>query len=147
MRAYLQQLFDYSYYCNKKIIEACSKAEASPEKSRELFSHILNAHHIWNARILEETPRFGVWEVHDLPAWQDLHYENQRNSFGVITNAATFDRRIVYEDTEGRSYSNTLQDILFHIVNHSTHHRGQISVDFRANGMDPPLTDYILYKR
>ncbi|TNF76236.1 MAG: damage-inducible protein DinB, partial [Bacteroidetes bacterium] len=57
------------------------------------------------------------------------------------------DRRIIYENTEGRSFSNTLQDILFHIVNHSTHHRGQITMDFRKNGMDPPLLDYILYKR
>lgn len=147
MRAYLQQLFDYNYYCNKKIIEVCSMAENVPEKSRELFSHILNAHHIWNARIQEETPKYGVWELHEPPAWQDIHYENQRDSFGVITNAASFEKRIVYENTEGRTFSNTLQDILFHIVNHSTHHRGQISVDFRAHGIEPPQMDYILYKR
>ncbi|MFZ9003024.1 MAG: DinB family protein [Robiginitalea sp.] len=147
MRAYLQQLFDYNYFCNKEIIEACSKAKKVPDRSRELFSHILNAHHIWNARILEETPKLGVWELHEEPAWQELHYENQRNSFGIISNTEFFDRRIIYENTEGRSFSNTLQDILFHIVNHSTHHRGQITMDFRKNGMDPPLLDYILYKR
>lgn len=147
MRAYLQQLFDYNYYCNKEIIEACSRAKDVPEKSRELFSHILNAHHIWNARILEETPKHLVWELHEPPAWQELHYENQRHSFGIISNTEFFDKRIIYETTEGRSYSNTLQDILFHIVNHSTHHRGQIAVDFRQHGMEPPLLDYILYKR
>ncbi|MDX1331384.1 MAG: DinB family protein [Robiginitalea sp.] len=147
MRAYLQQLFDYNYYCNKTIIDACSKVEEPPQRTRELFSHILNAHHIWNARILGETPKLGVWELHELPAWQDLHYENQRNSFGIITNTATFDSRIVYENTEGRSFSNALQDILFHIVNHSTHHRGQITVDFRTHGLEPPQMDYILYKR
>ncbi|MEJ2585705.1 MAG: DinB family protein [Robiginitalea sp.] len=147
MRAFLQQLFDYNYYCNKKIIEACSKTGNPPDKTRELFSHILNAHHLWNARIIGETPKFGVWESHAPDAWQDIHYENQRNSFGIITNTATFDKRIVYENTEGHSFSNSLQDILFHIVNHSTHHRGQISVDFRANGLEPPIMDYILYKR
>ncbi len=147
MKAYLHQLFDYNYFCNKQLIECFSSLKELPEKSTERFNHILNAHHIWNARILEEAPKLGVWELHEQPAWQELHYENQRNSFGIITNADSFDKRIIYENTEGRSFSNTLQDILFHIVNHSTHHRGQIALDFRANGMEPPLLDYILYKR
>lgn len=147
MRAYLQQLFDYNYYCNKEIIEACSKMKEVPEKSRELFSHILNAHHIWNARILEEIPEHGVWDLHEPSDWEELHYSNQRDSFGIISNTDFFDKRIIYENTEGRSFSNTLQDILFHIVNHGTHHRGQIVLDFRANGMEPPVLDYILYKR
>lgn len=147
MRAYLQQLFDYNYHCNKKIIEACTAGSAPSQKTLELFSHILNGHHIWNARILGEAHTYDVWELHDLPQWEEIHYDNQRHSFGIITNTEHFEQRISYENTEGRSYSNTLQDILFHIVNHSTHHRGQISVEFRANGMEPPSMDYILYKR
>ena len=147
MRAFLQQLFDYNYHCNKKIIEACSELEQVPDKSLELFSHILNAHHIWNARILGEEEKLGAWDLHEPAAWQEIHYENQRNSFEVISNAAPFDKRIIYENSEGRSFSNSLQDILFHIINHSTHHRGQIAVDFRSNGIEPISLDYIMYKR
>ncbi len=147
MKAYLQQIFDYNYHCNRKIIEACSEMETVPESIRKRFSHILNAHHIWNARILEQPREYEVWQLHDPTRWQEVHYQNQRDSFEVISQAADLGRRVAYETTDGRSFSNSLQDILFHIVNHSTHHRGQISVDFRTHGLEPLPLDYIHYKR
>lgn len=147
MKAYFHQLFDYNYYCNKRLIDTCCNLQAMPEKSAELFSHILNAHHIWNARILGVDSQVQVWEVHKCEAWQDLHYDNQRNTFEIITNADHLEKRIDYENSQGRTFANTLQDILFHILNHSTHHRGQIAMDFRANGLEPLELDYIFYKR
>ncbi len=118
-----------------------------PAKSAELFSHMLNAHHLWNARILGKKPDYDVWQLHDVQDWGDIHYENQRASFEITTNADDFEKRIDYENTKGRLFTNTLQDILFHIINHSTHHRGQIATDFRANGLEPIPLDYIFYKR
>ena len=147
MKAFFHQLFDYNFYCNKKLIETCIRLEFIPENSARLFSHVLNAHHIWNARILDQAPALGVWDVHEAASWGDLHYQNQRDSFEIITNADLFDKRITYENSEGRTFANSLQDILFHIINHSTHHRAQVAADFRASGLEPPSLDYIVYKR
>ena len=147
MKAFFQQLFDYNYYCNRQLIETCAPLETLPGKTGRLFSHILNAHHIWNARILERNPQFGVWQEHGVSEWQDLHYENQRETFEILMRDASPELRISYENSEGRAYSNTLQDILFHIVNHSTHHRGQIAAEFRSAGLEPLVQDYIFYKR
>ncbi len=129
------------------MIETCNSAEKVSEKSIELFSHILNAHHIWNARILGKPSEYEVWQIHAIKDWGDIHYENQRSSFEITTNADDFEKRIDFENTEGRLYTNTLKDILFHIINHSTHHRAQISTDFRNNDMEPLPTDYVYYKR
>ena len=147
MKVFFNQLFDYNFYCNKKLIERCSVIEVVPEKSIVLFSHILNAHHIWNARILGRPPEYKVWQSHDVKDWGDIHYENQRSSFEITTNSDDFEKRIDYENTEGRLFANTLQDILFHIINHSSHHRGQIAMDFRANDLEPLPLDFIHYKR
>jgi uncharacterized damage-inducible protein DinB len=147
MKAFLNELYDYNYYCNKKLIEACTGLDRVPEGIHRLFSHILNAHHNWNARIMDVEPQFGPWQLHEVPAWADLHYDNQRNSFEIITNADPLGRRVNYENSEGRVFSNTLQDILFHIINHSTHHRAQITAALRAEGLEPPSLDYIVYKR
>ena len=147
MKSFLNQLFDYNFYCNKKLIDECNKLDKVPDKSLSLFSHILNAHHIWNARVLGSDIAFEVWQEHPLKDWGDIHYENQRSSFEIITNNDNFEKRIDYENTEGRLFTNTLQDILFHIVNHSTHHRSQISMDFRSNDLEPIKLDYIFYKR
>ncbi len=147
MKRFLNQLFDYNYYCNKKIVEECHKLGKEPEKSHMLFSHILNAHHIWNSRILGKQSDYGFFQLHPLKDWENIHYENQRSSFEIITNADDFEKRIDYENSKGRQFANTLQDMLFHIVNHSAHHRGQIAMDFRNNGLEPLSMDYIFYKR
>lgn len=147
MRAFFNQLFDYNFYSNKRLIESCLELKEVPEEVRRLFSHILNAHHIWNARILKKDSDIAVWELHDVDLWEELHYENQRTSFEIITNADDFERRIDYESSEGRLFTNSLQDILFHIINHSTHHRAQISAIYRNNDLEPIPMDYIIYKR
>lgn len=69
MKVFFNQLFDYNFYCNKKIIEACSAMNEVPEKSIELFSHILNAHHIWNARVTGKKSEYKVFQVHEVKDW------------------------------------------------------------------------------
>ncbi len=147
MKVFFNQLFDYNFHCNKKLIEAFNAMDAVPEKVIKRFSHILNAHHIWNARAIGKKPEYGVFQVHDVKDWGDIHYENQRASFEITTTADDFEQRIDYENSENRLFTNTLQDILFHIINHSTHHRGQLAIDFRENDLEPLPLDYIHYKR
>ena len=147
MKPFFNSIFDHNFHCNKKLIETFTTIETVPETSLKLFSHILNAHHLWNARIRDRKAEFEVWQIHDTNALGDIHYENQRNSFEIISNTEDFEKRIDYENTEGRLFTNTVQDILFHIINHSTNHRGQIVMDFRASGLEPLSSDYIHYKR
>lgn len=147
MDAFFNEIFDYNFHCNKKLIEQCLEMNTVPPNTVRLFSHILNAHHIWNARILNKSSEFQIWQEHEVKDWADIHYENQRTSFDIVSNADNFDKRIDYENTEGRLFTNTLQDILFHIINHSTNHRGQIAVDVRVYGEEPIGFDYVYYKR
>ncbi len=147
MRSLFNQLFDYNFYCNRKIIEKCISIEKVPKRSIELFSHILNAHHIWNKRLLDEDWQYEVWQAHEVKDWEDLHYENQRTTFEIITNTDDFTKRVDYKTTEGRIFANELKDILFHVINHSTHHRGQIATEFRKNKIELEQLDYIFYKR
>ena len=147
MKVFFNQLFDYNFYCNKKLIENCTAINNTPEKSISLFSHILNTHHRWNAKLTDKDPVYELFQIHDLKDWGDIHYENQRSSFEITSNIDDFDERIDYENSNGRLFTNTASDILFHIINHSTHHRGQIATDFRQNGLEPLQLDYVYYKR
>ncbi|MEO9892572.1 DinB family protein [Aurantibacter sp.] len=147
MKVFFNQLFDYNFYCNKKIIELCAGESDVSEKTIELFSHILNAHHIWNSRIIGKQPEFDVWQIHTITSWNDIHYDNQRSTFEITSNVDDFDKRIDYENSKGRLFANNVKDILFHILNHSTHHRGQISMNLRANNIEPMPLDYVFYKR
>ncbi len=147
MKVFFNQLFDYNFYCNKKLIEQAHALKDIPKDSTRLFSHLLNAHHIWNRRVQGVKHEYDVWQIHDIKHWEDIHYENQRTTFEIIRNTDDFNKRIDYETTEGRVFANDLKDILFHIINHSTHHRGQILAGYRTNGIAPEKLDYIFYKR
>jgi uncharacterized damage-inducible protein DinB len=147
MKGFFHQLFDYNFYCNKKMIQQCSGLDNVSDNCIRLFSHILNAHHIWNQRMLGVAAELGVWDLHEVRKWEDIHYENQRTSFEIVSNTDTFEKRVEYSNSEGDSFSSEVKDILFHIINHSTHHRGQIMMEFRNSGIVPEPLDYIHYKR
>nr|WP_225901822.1 damage-inducible protein DinB [Zobellia barbeyronii] len=139
-------MFDYNFYCNKKIIEASAALDVIPEKSVALFSEILNIHHIYNEHIAKRKPKYKLGQLHEVSTWGDIHYENQRNSFDITSEAEDFDKRVDYENSEDRLLIHTMQDMLFHIINESTHYRALIDVDFVANGLESLRTNYITYK-
>ena len=147
MKPFFNQLFDYNFFCNKKIIDQGVTLGNISDENIKLFSHMLNAHHMWNARILGVPSKYEVWQIHEVAEWENLHYENQRSSFEIVSNTDDFEIRIDYENSKGRLFTNTLQDMLFHIINHSTQHRGQIAANFRNEGLEPLILDYVFYKR
>jgi uncharacterized damage-inducible protein DinB len=144
---FFKELFTYTHHFNQKLAEVIAQREQEiPEKVVQLFSHILNAHHVWNNRILFAENPYGVW---DLQAMQDLasiDEKNYRHSL-LILEKIDLANEINYLNSKGLAFKNTVRDILFHLVNHSTHHRGQISTLFRQNGIEPLVMDYIFYKR
>lgn len=147
MKTFFKELFEYSFYCNQKLGDVFkSHWDNTTGKSEELFNHILNAHQIWNTRIGVKQTAFDVWELHPLNDLKSIDRENYRQSLQIL-DKFDLDETINYSNTKGQAFNNTLRDILFHIINHSTYHRGQIAMEFRQHGLEPLVTDYIFYKR
>ena len=144
---FFKELFEYSHHFNQQLAAVFEEqAQMTSENSVKLFNHILNAHQVWNRRIVQDQNSFGVWEMHNI---QDLKDIDQANYAGSIHILDQFDlnRLMKYSNSKGQVFTNSVRDILFHIINHSTYHRGQIAAEFRQNGIVPLLTDYIFYKR
>ena len=56
-------------------------------------------------------------------------------------------RDVSYRDLKGNPWSTPLWQIVFHVVNHGTHHRGQAAGFLRSMGHVPPPLDLIAYYR
>jgi uncharacterized damage-inducible protein DinB len=54
---------------------------------------------------------------------------------------------IAYQDMAGNPYRSLPWEIILHVVNHGTHHRGQVSGMLRALGHAPPQLDLIRFYR
>lgn len=147
MKALFTNLYTYQRHFNLKTLELFEAyGSTTPERCLYLFSHMLNAHHIWNTRILEQASAVGVFEVHGLVRMRELIESNHQNSLRIIENE-DFNRRFDYVNAQGDAFSNLIEEIMFHVVNHTTYHRGQIMADLRQAGLEPVSTDYSTYTR
>lgn len=142
----LVEIMNYTQKADSLIIEIFEKNETIPSKAITLFSHVLNAQHIWASRVLEKASLYGVWEEH-LPETFRSIAENNFKLFESIFEKVDLAKMITYSNSSGVTYSNLVSDILFHAINHSTYHRGQIASLLKASTIHPPVTDYIMIKR
>lgn len=144
---FLKDTFEYNYHCNNQLIDLFeNQKQLLPEKSILLLNHLMNAQEIWNNRILETKSAVGVWEIRPLDHLKKINEINHNLSLHIL-ETIPLDRTIEYTNSKGIAFSNSVQDILFHVMNHSTYHRAQIASDLKANGIEPLNSDYIFYKR
>ncbi len=146
MENFLKELFEYNHVSNQKLIERLSdNRHGLSERAVQLINHMLNAHQIWNARIQQGTT-FQVWQLNQWDALALIDQDNYKKSLQILENV-DLEEVIAYSTSTRAKYSNKVRDILFHVVNHSTYHRGQLAMDMRRSGIEPLSTDYIFYKR
>lgn len=147
MNTIFKELFEYSHHFNQAIaITFTSESEKTSQKANVLYCHVLNAHQIWNNRIMPIQPLHGVWDLYPIEKRAEIDAENYSHTLKILNQINLLDR-ISYANSKGQKFENSIQDILFHIINHSTYHRGQIATEFRNSGIEPINTDYIFYKR
>jgi uncharacterized damage-inducible protein DinB len=145
MKEKLIDLFEYTYHFNNEMIKVISKnREAVDDKTISLINHTLNAQQIWNARISRETT-FEVWQINPFDTLEEINHQNFLKSIAIVQNA-DLEKTIEYQNSRGTKFENTVFDMLFHAINHSTYHRGQINSLLKQNGLEPILTDYIFIK-
>ena len=147
MKAHFNEIFAYTKASNTTCIQLLEKhGELVPVNSLKFFSHIFNAHHVWNARIIGIKQEMGIWDIHPLEDLEALNANNYDQTLSIIENF-DLERMIAYTNSHGVDLENKVKEILFHLVNHSTYHRGQLMAELRAAGLEAVSTDYIFYKR
>ncbi len=146
MKSFFKELFEYSNHYNQKLIDLLSSnSEKITDKSISLMNHIVNAHQIWNSRISGDEP-FDVWIIHSFHDLKNIDILNYTKTLHII-DTKEFSEVIKYTNSKGETFTNSVKDILFHVVNHSTYHRAQIATECKSAGIAPLVTDYIFLKR
>jgi len=89
----------------------------------------------WAASPSRETLRNKLREV-----------ETERSAFLASLSDSDLMQPITYRNLKGEEWRYLLGDLLLHLVNHSTYHRGQITTMLRQVGITPPSTDLLIFK-
>lgn len=142
----LLQLLEYTFWANDLFIIRLKESNEPPLEIQKQFSHLLSAHQIWLGRIAGRGALPSVWDKIELENWEGINIELYNETTDIIKSN---DLGIVvkYKNSKGEFFENPLGDLIYHIINHSTHHRAQIALLMRKNHILPPQSDFIFYLR
>jgi len=150
MKKYFLDLFDYNLWANQRLLRVISLNEVEDDGIFSLMSHIVSAQLIWLHQVegLPTSP-FPPWEVYKLREIESMVDESNARWINYLNNykVDTLEEVIHYQNSKKQNRENRLMDIVTHVINHSTHHRAQVSLRLRQLDIVPPPLDYIFYRR
>ncbi len=148
MKTQLTSLFEYEKWANARILDSIAQLEEPDEKCIDLVSHILLVQMVWYARI-EGKAASPVWGMKPLSVCLEMYAMNNKILAAFIARQTedSLKREVEYKNSKGDTFSNTVTEILTHLFNHSTYHRGQIVERLKGKLPAMPVTDYIAFVR
>lgn len=157
----LSALIDYNYWARDRLLEAVA-ALTSEQFTRDLGSsfgsvrdtiaHICDAESIWLSRWKGEQPTGfkAPSRIGDVAAarreWEEL--ETGIREFVSRLGPDRVQLAIEYKDMRGNARSDLFWQMVRHVVNHGSYHRGQVTTMLRQLGAKPARSmDLIAYYR
>ena len=147
IRQHLIDVFQFNDQANRRMI-AKIRSLPNPAEPVRFISHMINSQNKWMARILQypNAPKMDWWEpVYKL---DDLEPEWGTSVTRWITFLEMKEEPQLFEEVyfigkdDGR-WSAPLKDIALQLNYHSFHHRAQIQMMIRSQGVEPDFIDYI----
>ena len=139
----LLKLVAQSQWANSQWVEVVYAQATRDTRPRELLAHIMLGERVWFERIVGQqvtTTTFSVLTKDELLR-------------GFADNVATY-RQLIgsrlpdvvpFRRGTGEEYHATVADIIYHLVTHGYHHRGQLAAHYSRAGVSYPSVDHIDY--
>ncbi len=107
--------------------------------------HNLMAEYAWLTRVLGQEADFTIDTTIPLAdifsTWKKRNQEWET----IMQNPPV--ESVTYQTSTGETYTNTIAEIVLHLIDHATYHTGQLNACLRAAGKKPVDTMYITYCR
>jgi uncharacterized damage-inducible protein DinB len=153
----LCHLYDYNYWARDRQLEACARLTneqftrplgGSFASLRDTLVHIAGAEWIWCERWNGRSPRvFSKGEQFpDLRAVKDYWRGVERDVRRLVGNVteSALAQPLTYTNLAGQQWTYPLGETMFHLVNHGTYHRGQVTTLLRQLGAEAAALDYLI---
>jgi len=139
---HLGRLLRYDAWANQETLR--SLKQSAPPRSLRWMAHIVGAEYLWMARLRRHKATLPVWPELDVETCGERINELSRLWPEYLDETReSLTEEVPYTNSKGEAWTNTVEEILTHVVIHSAYHRGQIASDVRASGGVPAYTDYI----
>ncbi|HEV2492988.1 MAG TPA: DinB family protein [Terriglobia bacterium] len=156
----LQELYDYNYWARDRQLQACAKLSneqfqrpmgSSFNSLRDTLAHLLVVEWVWLERFQGRSPRAIPGWLDALQTvgsvrerWHDIERDMRRYLAELQPEALP--HPLSYVNLKGEAWTYPLGQALFHLVNHQTYHRGQVTTLLRQLGAESVAIDYLVYR-
>ena len=158
LAGYLRYLYDYHYWANARILNAIRGISQEQLVSdhghswgslRGVLLHMQNAEWIWLQRWQGVSPT-GFPSEEEYPTLADLRerwrgLEGEVRAFVAAQTPESILRDVSYANTRDKSFRLPLWQMMVHVPNHGTHHRGELAAMLAGMGIAHPEEDYLHY--
>ena len=156
----IRELYAYNRWANHRMLDAASSLSvdaftrdlgSSFPSVRATLVHILASEWMWLSRWRGESPSgfpegWGDSTFDALRArWSEV--ERDQQAFVSELTEEAVGRSVAYRNTRGEPFEQPLAQMLRHVINHSTYHRGQVTTMLRQLGAETVATDLIRFYR
>ena len=156
-----RELYDYNYWARDRQIEACTALTEeqflrpmgnSFSSIRDTLAHLLFAEWVWQERWHGKSPsqadaqELAAEKFPNLAAIRERWRVVEKNVRGYLAglNEQVLNQPLTYSNLKGERYTYPLERTLFHVLNHQTYHRGQVTALLRQLGAKAPHIDYLV---
>lgn len=153
-------LLDYNDWANEQVLDAAARLSRDAYNHdfgqawgsvRGTLTHLYEVDQLWLRR----------WEQGDAPVAHDIEafdtLDDLREAWLEVMEARRvfinglkpggLDQQRPYTNSKDEAYAEPLWQQLFHVINHGTDHRGQISTMLTELGVQHPELDFIFWAR
>ena len=142
---HVRVLIAYNRWANERLIEKCELMDSDDYLGRVhlLMAHILGAQQTWLDRFE------GVVEKRETPTDLAELMEGFESSHSALDWWAggfqdrDWERMLAYRSSDGEAHYRPLGELVAHLVNHGTYHRGEIAAIVTQAGHSPGDLDYL----
>ncbi len=148
MKTFFEKWYSYNAWANRKLINCIEQQQVNDQKILTTMGHLLSANFIWLNRI-KGLPKseYKLWGEYSLAQLKTMVEEADKQWMDFIQSQGDFNRLLKYNNYVGDYFENNVEQIMIHLVNHGSYHRGQVAMLLRQKGFEPVNTDYITYDR
>jgi uncharacterized damage-inducible protein DinB len=150
--ALLSDFYDYNQYANERLLEVM--ADVSDDAARDVIAtlaHVAAAQINWLERWQGGVNKQSTVEIQDsIRTVSQLRELFGRSHAGLREYIATLtdaqlDRPLLYKDSVGDPYERVLWQLMTHVANHGTYHRGEVAAALTALGHSPGDLDFVYW--
>lgn len=150
-----RQLALYDRWANGCVLRSMDPLPRVDEKLLSIFGHIALAKSIWIDRLegVDTGGRspwpapFSTPQAQDLAPFADSLSRADARLIAFTETTPDLDRSLTYATSAGQQMTNCVADVLTHMVNHATYHRGQLATLVKQLGGVPAATDFVVWVR